>query len=140
MMARWRDKVQDRVQHDIGEWLYNTHDSVDVLPTQGLFNGQCARNAIEWSRKRASCVVVMGIYVEDGRTVLHYWNKHESGKYLETTLGYRAEGNIVYYPLRTIPASDYKIIGMVFDDAVDYFTQRFTSRLDRRVLGETRVI
>lgn len=139
-MIGWlRKRISKRVQYDISEWLYNTRDSVKVRPTQGMFNFRCFENAVEWSRVHEGSAVIMGIYIEGERTVLHYWNVDADGGHVETTLGWRAD-DITYYPLRTIPPASHKAIGGVFDDAVEYFTNRFTSRFDRLVLRGERVV
>jgi len=139
MISRLRKRISNRVQYNISEWLFNTRESVQVNPEQGLFNQKCYDNAVEWVRTHEGCEVVMGIYIEGQYTTLHFWNVDKDGAHLETTRGWRAE-DMTYYPLRVIPPKHYNAIGGVMDDAVDYFTSRFTSRFDRLVLNGERVV
>ena len=139
-MIGWlRKRIVKRVQYDISEWLFNTRDSVEVNPEQGLFNRQCYDNAVEWVRTHDGCEVVMGIYTEGQYTWMHFWNVDKDGAHLETTRGWRAK-DMTYYPLRAVPVKYHDSIGGVMDDAVDYVTNRFTSRFDRLVLNGERVI
>ncbi len=134
-----KKSVRKSVDHEISEWLYNTRESVEVKPTQGLFNYMCHHNAVQYAIDNKGCNVVMGIYVEDGYTTLHYWNVDSNGKHLETTRGWCAD-SCSYYILKIIPAADYKGISEIFSEALEYFTNRFTTRFQRIILGSERVL
>ena len=134
-----KDRLIRKVHLRISEWLYNTRESVDVSSTGGMFNLRCFHNAIQYATENDGVSVMMGIYVDRGETVLHFWNVDWNGLHLETTLGYRAD-DILYYPLKKIDTEDYKNISCVFSDALDYFTTRFTTRFERIILRGERAI
>jgi len=132
-------KLQNKIHYNIGEWLYNTHDVVKVRSHVGLFNFQCYENAVQFAKTHKSSTVIMGIYMERGSPVLHFWNTDSNGDHIETTRGWRAE-HCTYYPLRVIPEDDYVCIGEIFDEALTYFTKQFTTRWQRFILGSKRVM
>lgn len=140
MIGWYRRRLLNSIEYDIGEWLYNEHESVEVKSAQGMFNLKCFENAVQYAITHEGCSVVMGIVIEpNDKTNLHFWNVDAKGNHLETTLGYRAEV-LVYYPLRTIPERNYQAIGCVFDDALNYFTNKHTTKWQRFVLGGERIL
>lgn len=134
-----KNKIKNNIRHNIGEWLYNEHEVVKVIATQGLFNFRCHENSVQWAKDHEGCSVIMGIYIDPvGDAILHFWNKNQDGDHLETTRGFYAE-TLKYYPMRTIHPDDYLIIGSVFNEALEHFTDKFVSRWAKFCLNGDRV-
>ena len=105
-----KERLKDRLDARIARHVRATYEMIDVEPKQGLFNYQCFDNASEWARKHPGHEVVEVMYIERGSPRLHYVNFNpKSGKYLETTLGYKAP-RLEYYRLRAIHPSDHLCI------------------------------
>jgi len=122
----------------ISEWLYNLRDPVEVKPGKGSFNYRCFDNSVQYAKENKSTDVVMGITSGGGTTSLHFWNI-KNGKHIDNTLGYKSE-YISYYQLRIIDPKDYDQIDVVFGDALDFFTEKFTTKWDRFLLNGHRIL
>lgn len=109
-------------------------------PEQGLFNFRCFENAVEYARRHPEMEVVDVIYIDNGDPILHYVNHDPAtGRYLETTLGWRAK-HLEYYRVRRIHPEDWKHIHSEFSRALDSWTEEWATWWQRNVLGITRVL
>lgn len=135
LITRWHNNAQVRLVN----FVRSRYSLIKVEPKQGLFNYKCYFNAVQYTMEHAGVQVVEVIYVDQGAPILHYLNHDpETGVYLETTQGFRAE-YFEYYLLRTIHPDDYKFIGGEFDRAVLSWTEQFTTRF-QRWLGVERIL
>lgn len=133
-----KKRIKKRLDFEISEWLYNEHDPIKVKPLIGAYNSMCHDNAVNYAKRRKGAKVVMGIYIDNSRAVLHFWNINSNGDHVETSIGYKAE-LFKYYYMRTIPEEGYGVIYDIFNDALEYFTNKFTTRFERFILGDTRL-
>jgi hypothetical protein len=84
--------------------------------------------------------VVETIYIDNGGPILHYLvHDPAAGRYLEVTLGWRAE-HLEYYVVRPIHPDDHRHILSEFQRALDDWTEEYVGWFGRKVLGITRVL
>jgi len=137
-MCSWR---KSKIEARLLNFVRSRYELIKPEPTLGLFNFRCFENAVEYVRRYfAELEVCEVILVDDGAPVPHYLNRDpNSGKYLETTLGWRA-GHLEYYFVRRIHVDDHKYIGSEFDHALLGWLQQFTTWFDRQILGIERIL
>jgi hypothetical protein len=88
-----------------------------------VFNFRCFENAVQYAHDHPGHEVIEVIYIDGGDPILHYVNfLPESGEYVETTLGWRAE-HLEYYRVRRIHPDDWKHIHAEFDRALTSWTE-----------------
>ncbi|MFZ9191162.1 MAG: hypothetical protein ACO204_08645 [Schleiferiaceae bacterium] len=84
--------------------------------------------------------VVEAVYIDGGEPTLHYLvHDPTMGRYLEVTLGWRAD-YLEYYVVRTVHPDDHKHILSEFHRALDDWTEEYVGWFGRRVLGIKRVL
>ena len=136
-MHSWRKR---KVQAHLLNFVRSRYELIKPDPTLGLFNFRCFENAVEYVRCHPELEVCEVVLVDCGMPILHYLNRDpSSGKYLETTLGWKAE-HLEYYLIRRIHIDDHKYIGSEFDRALLGWLQQFTTWFDRQILGIERIL
>jgi len=140
-MFNLRKRIKKRIESRIGEFCYHELEKVEVKKKVGLFNYKCFHNACEYASSRNGCEVVMGIYINkrDNHPSLHFWCRDKNGKDLEVSMGYLAEC-YSYYEIRVIKVYDYFIIDGVFEDAMEYYRNKLTTKWERFILGKDRIL
>ena len=140
-MINWyRKRIIKAVEHHIHEYLYHEHKGVKPKPIKGMFNFRCFENAAQYAFDNKGCEIVLGIYIEtEGKTILHFWNTDKDGNHVEVTLGFRVEA-LTYYPLKTLDQDEILAVGGIFDEALEYFTLKFTTKWQRFILNGQRVL
>ena len=137
-----RQRLIDRAQRALVRRLRTRHQMVKPTPTQGLFNFRCHENCVEYVRRRPeeNQAVVETIYIDGGEPILHYLvHDPAAGRYLEVTLGWRAE-HLEYYVVRTIHQDDLRYILSEFQRALEDWTEEYVGWFGRKVLGIRRVL
>lgn len=134
-MIEWRKRL---IRERVVDYFRARYERIKAIPKQGLFNHQCFNNAVEYATKNKKAEVWEVVIIDGGYPILHYINK-DSGRFLETTLGYRAD-SFEYYAIRRIADIDHKAICGEFDRALESYTRQFTNWFDRRVLSIGRVL
>ena len=137
-----KQRLTNKVHERICRRLRTTHEQVAVKPVQGMFNFRCHENCVEYVRRRPeeNLSVVETIYIDGGEPILHYLvHDPAAGRYLEVTLGWRAE-HLEYYVVRTLHPDDHRHILSEFQRALDDWTEEYVGWFGRKVLGITRVL
>lgn len=137
-----RAQAIQRAQKRLCRHVRSRYELIKPAPTQGMFNARCFENAVEYARQHSEdgLEVVEVIYIDNGEPVLHYINRvPETGAYLETTLGWRAD-LLEYYFIRRIHPDDHRHIHSEFSRALDDWTYQFTSWFDRNYLLIKRIL
>lgn len=117
-----RQKIEDKLRAKVMTDIQCTKEVIQVEPKQGLFNFRCYENAVEYARLNPDHKVIEVIYIESRKyPTLHYINQAPDGTYLETTLGFRA-ADLEYFKLREIHEDDYRCIGWIFNETLEYWT------------------
>lgn len=137
-----KQRLLKRAQERVCRRLRARFTMVKPEPVQGMFNFRCHENCVEYVRQRPeeNLAVVETIYIDGGEPVLHYLvHNPAAGRYLEVTLGWRAE-NLEYYVVRTIHPDDLRYILSEFQRALDDWTEEYVGWFGRKVLGIRRVL
>lgn len=137
-----KQRILSKAQERICRCLRARFTMVKPEPVQGMFNFRCHENCVEYVRRRPeeNLSVVETIYIDGGEPILHYLvHDPAAGRYLEVTLGWRAE-HLEYYVVRPIHPDDYKNILSEFHRALEDWTEEYVSWFGRKVLGITRVL
>ncbi len=140
-MINWyRKRTIKNIDHHIREWLYHESRVVKPKSIQGLFNSHCFENAAQYASTHDGVKMVLCLYIEEGgNTILHFWNKDADGNHLETTLGYRVP-SLTYYPIKVLSNDELQVTGAIFDEALEYYTKKLTTRWQRFILNGERII
>ena len=132
--------IRERIDWRICMHVRSRHQMIKPLPTVGMFNFRCHENATEYQRQHPECGIVEVIYIDNGDPILHYINHNpETGEYLETTLGYRAE-HLEYYKIRDIHPDDYRRTPAEFSRSLDSWLYQFTNWFERFFFRIDRVL
>ena len=137
-----KQRLLKRAQDRICRRLRARFTMVKPEPVQGMFNFRCHENCVEYVRRHPEekLAVVETIYIDGGEPILHYLvHDPAAGRYLEVTLGWRAE-NLEYYVVRTIHPDDLRYILSEFQRALDDWTEEYVCWFGRKVLGIRRVL
>lgn len=137
-----KQRLLKRAQERICRRLRARFTMVKPEPVQGMFNFRCHENCVEYVRQRPEekLAVVETIYIDNGEPILHYLvHDPAAGRYLEVTLGWRAE-HLEYYVVRPIHPDDHRHILSEFQRALDDWTEEYVGWFGRKVLGITRVL
>lgn len=139
-MISYKKKIKNRIQNKVFEYCYHDLKEVKVKSKQGLFNHKCFWNACHYVTTHKKYKVVMGIYYdkENKCCYLHFWVRKDGLDY-EVTLGYLAAYN-TYFEIRIIEEWDYSIISTVFSDALKYYKLKLTTRFERFIIGDDRIV
>ncbi len=115
------------------------YQGIRPKPEWGLFNFRCHENCVEYLRTHPGrgLRIAETVYLDEGEPVLHYVVVDD--RYLEVTLGWRAE-QLEYYLVRVLDERDHARIHSEFNRSLADWTEEFTSWFDRRVLGIDRVL
>lgn len=131
--------IKNKLGNLVATEIQTTKELIQVQPHQGMFNYRCHENSIEFARINPDHKVVETIYIDSaGLPILHYVNQAPDGTYLDTTLGYKAEF-YEYYFLRVIHPNDYKAMGWLFDNTVDYWSNKYL-KWWHKLLGISRLV
>ena len=137
-----RKFVKRRAQRRMCRRLRARFQMIEPVPTQGLFNFRCFENVVEYvrlhpNRRFTVCEV---IYIEDNEPVLHYLLRDEdTSKYLEVTLGWRAD-HLEFYLIRDLLPSDHKRIHTEFDRSLADWQDEFLPTFWRKLLFIERLL
>lgn len=124
--------AQRAIHERLRRFVRTRYELIKPRGVQGLFNFRCFENAVQYAQQHPGLEVVEVIYIDGDDPILHYVNFNpESGEYLETTLGWRAE-HLEYYRVRRIHPE--------FSRALDSWTEEWATWWQRKVLGVTRVL
>lgn len=136
MIELTRNKIHERLIR----YVRSRYEMIQPEAVQGMFNCRCFENAVEYARTHPGLEVIEVIYVDGSEPILHYINRDpESGKYLETTLGWMAP-YLEYYHVRKIHPDDHPRIGREFERSLDSWAEQFTNWFHRNILGIRRVL
>lgn len=131
---------KEKLQKDVSNFVRTRYEMIKPEPTLGLFNFRCFENAVEYARRYPEMEVIEVIYLDEGVPILHYINRDPvTNKYLETTLGWRAD-YLEYYRIRKIHPDDYRYLPGEFSRALDSWLYQFSTWFDRKVLGIDRLL
>lgn len=109
-------------------------------PTQGLFNFRCFENAVQYAKENDNAIVVEVMLDDNGVPILHFINKDlNTGEYLETTQGWRAD-HMDYYLIKEIHPEQYAYIGRLFNAGVDSWSDQFAGKWYHKLLGIRRIV
>ena len=137
-----KQRLLKRAQDRICRRLRARFTMVKPEPIQGMFNFRCHENCVEYVRlhPEEKLAVVEAVYIDGGEPILHYLvNDPAAGRYLEVTLGWRAE-HLEYYVVRTIHPDDLRYILSEFQRALEDWTEEYVGWFGRKVLGIRRVL
>lgn len=135
-------RVLRSAQRRIVAYLRATRTRARVEPAQGLFNCRCHENCVQWVRSRPDedLEVVETVYVDGGEPILHYVvRERATGRLLEVTLGWRAEG-LEYYPIRALLPGDLDRIHAEFDRSLTHWLEAYVPWWGRLLLGVERCL
>jgi hypothetical protein len=128
------------IQTAVCNYVRTRYEMIKPEPTLGLFNFRCFENAVEYARRYPELEVIEVIYLDGGVPILHYINRDPAnGKYLETTLGWRAQ-YLEYYHIRKIHPDDHRYLPGEFDRSLGSWLHQFTTWFDRKVLRIGRIL
>ncbi len=128
--------IKSKVEERIKEHLYNTQNKVEDMGwIEGKFNYKCFFNAVDYAKRTPNTEVIMGIMLDHGKPILHFWCKTKN-KSMEVSTGYQAEYNR-YYELRSIPEDDWEGIHIVFEEGLDYWLEAHAKWWERIWLNFT---
>ena len=135
-MFNYKQKIKTKIHERTFEYCYHDLKEVKVEGRAGLFNRKCFWNACQYATTHKGYKVIMGLYYDRdiSRTFLHYWVRKDSKDY-DVTLGYLSSQN-TYFEIKVIKEKDYHIITRVFDDALEYYRLKLTTRFERFIIGE----
>lgn len=136
-----RQRAIKRARERIARRLRARHQGIRPVPEAGLFNFRCHENCVEYLRTHpgVGLRIAETIYLDEGEPVLHYVVVDSGNRYLEVTLGWRAE-QLEYYLVRILDERDHTRIHSEFDRSLTDWLHEFTSWWDRKVLGITRIL
>ncbi len=135
-----RQRAIKRAQERIARRLRARHQGIRPVPEQGLFNFRCHENCVEYLRTHPDrgLRIAETVYLDGGEPILHYVVV-DGGRYLEVTLGWRAE-QLEYYLIRVLDERDHTRIHSEFDRSLTDWLHDFTSWFDRAILRVERVL
>lgn len=132
--------LKTKAQERLLRYVRTRHELIKPEPTLGLFNFRCFENSVEYVRRYPELEVVEVIYVDGGEPILHYLNfDPANGKYLETTLGWRAD-HLEYYFIRKVHKEDQRYIHNEFDRALASWNEQFLGWFARNILRIERIL
>lgn len=135
-----RQRAIKRAQERIARRLRARHQGIRPVPEQGLFNFRCHENCVEYLRAHPDrgLRIAETVYLDGGEPILHYVVV-DGDRYLEVTLGWRAE-QLEYYLIRVLDERDHTRIHSEFDRSLMDWLHDFTSWFDRAILRVERVL
>jgi hypothetical protein len=135
-----KTSAQKRIHERLCRFVRTRYELIKPKGVRGVFNFRCFENAVQYAHDHPGHEVIEVIYIDGGDPILHYVNfLPESGEYVETTLGWRAE-HLEYYRVRRIHPDDWKHIHAEFDRALTSWTEEWATWWERKVLGIARVV
>jgi hypothetical protein len=137
-----KQRLLKRAQERICRRLRARFTMVKPEPVQGMFNFRCHENCVEYVRlhPEENLALVETIYIDGGEPILHYLvHDPAAGRYLEVTLGWRAE-HLEYYVVRPLHPDDLRYILSEFQRSLNDWTEEYVGWFGRKVLGIKRVL
>ena len=137
---RMKNRFKTKAQERLIRFVRTRYELIKPEPTLGLFNFRCFENSVEYVRRYPELEVCEVILIDGGEPILHYLNFDPSnGKYLETTLGWRAE-HLEYYLIRKIHKDDQRYIHGEFERALLSWKEQFVGWFGTNILRIDRIL
>lgn len=135
-----KNKIKLKAQEKLLRYVRTRYELIKPEPKLGLFNFRCFENSVEYVRRYPELEVCEVIIVDNGEPILHYLNYDPAnGKYLETTLGWRAD-YLEYYLIRKIHKDDQRYIHNEFERALQSWKEQFLGWFGAKILRIDRIL
>ena len=135
-----KEKAIRSIHDKLKRYVRSRYEMIRPEATLGLFNFRCHENCVEYLRTHPDrgLRIAETVYLDGGEPILHYVVV-DGDRYLEVTLGWRAE-QLEYYLIRVLDERDHARIHSEFDRSLTDWLHDFTSWFDRAILRVEMVL